>query len=299
MANIGCLSTGLSIGYYTVFLSWSVGVGDENLKFVNISTFYFTQDEQRAGIELPRLNSTSPPAFPVPEHLGSWIGSVFWLGALLGVLLASQLGQKVGHRITLLVLTLPDLLGWVLLACPPSPPLLLFGRLLTGIASGGYLPTVRRFTGQLCHDHNITQLSLLPLPFLAFGTLVFYIIGLAMHPGQAAAACIAVPTILAVSLLCLADTPAWLLAVGRDHEALAALEKLRGGDTATAVSELVALQREVGGNNFTFQFSPQSSFLLLCCSKNLKGRLFALLPSMGISWDFLTFIVLFISFKHF
>jgi len=227
LANIGCLSTGLSIGYYTVFLSWSVG------------------DEQRAGIELPRLNSTSPPAFPVPEHLGSWIGSVFWLGALLGVLLASQLGQKVGHRITLLVLTLPDLLGWVLLACPPSPPLLLFGRLLTGIASGGYLPTVRRFTGQLCQDHNLTQLSLLPLPFLAFGTLVFYIIGLAMHPGQAAAACIAVPTILAVSLLCLADTPAWLLAVGRDHEALAALEKLRGGDTGTAVSELVALQREV------------------------------------------------------
>merc|ERR1719382_2217093 len=228
LANIGSLSTGLSIGYYTVFLSWSVG------------------DEQRAGIELPRLNSTSsPPAFPVPEHLGSWIGSVFWLGALLGVLLASQLGQKVGHRITLLVLTLPDLLGWVLLACPPSPPLLLFGRLLTGIASGGYLPTVRRFTGQLCQDHNLTQLSLLPMPFLAFGTLVFYIIGLAMHPGQAAAACIAVPTILAVSLLCLADTPAWLLAVGRDHEALAALEKLRGGDTATAVSELVALQREV------------------------------------------------------
>lgn len=227
LANIGSLSTGLSIGYYTVFLSWSVG------------------DEQRAGNALPRFNNTSSPTFPVPEHLGSWIGSVFWLGALLGVILASQLGQRFGHRISLLILTLPDLLGWVLLACPPSPPLLLFGRLLTGIASGGYLPTVRRFTGQICQGHNLTQLSLLPLPVVAFGTLIFYILGLAMHPGQAAAACIAVPTILAVSLLCLADAPAWLLTVGRDHEALAALEKLRAGDTGTAVSELVLLQREV------------------------------------------------------
>ena len=145
----------------------------------------------------------------------------------------------------MLILTLPDLLGWVLLACPPSPPVLLFGRLLTGIASGGYLPTVHRFTGQICQGHNLNQLALLPLPVVAFGTLVFYILGLAMHPGQAAAACIAVPTILAVSLLCLADAPAWLLTVGRDHEALAALEKLRAGDTGTAVSELVALQREV------------------------------------------------------
>jgi len=227
LANIGSLSTGLSIGYYTVFLSWSVG------------------DEQRAGNALPRFNNTSSPTFPVPEHLGSWIGSAYWLGALLGVILASQLGQRFGHRISLLILTLPDLLGWVLLACPPSPPLLLFGRLLTGIASGGYLPTVRRFTGQICQGHNLTQLSLLPLPVVAFGTLIFYILGLAMHPGQAAAACIAVPTILAVSLLCLADAPAWLLTVGRDHEALAALEKLRAGDTGTAVSELVLLQREV------------------------------------------------------
>ena len=221
-------------------------MGFQHLKLSKISTSSSTQDEQRVGNVLPRFNNTSPPTFPVPEHLGSWIGSVFWLGALLGVILASQLGQKFGHRISLLILTLPDLLGWVLLACPPSPPLLLFGRLLTGMASGGYLPAVRRFTSQLCQEQNLNQLSLLPLPVVAFGTLVFYILGLAMHPGQAAAACIAVPTILAVSLLCLADAPAWLLAVGQDHEALAALEKLRGGDTGTAVSELVALQREVG-----------------------------------------------------
>jgi len=227
LANIGSLSTGLSIGFYTVFLSWSVG------------------DEQRAGNVLPRVNNTSSPIFPVPEHLGSWIGSVFWIGALLGVILASQLGARFGHRISLLILTLPDLLGWVLLACPPSPPLLLFGRLLTGIASGGYFPTVRKFTGQLCQPHNLTQLSLLPLPSIAFGTLLFYILGLAMHPGQAAAACIAVPIILVVSLLCLADAPAWLLCIGRDHEALAALEKLRAGDTGNAVSELVVLQRKV------------------------------------------------------
>jgi len=223
LSNIGCFSTGLSIGYYTIFLSWSV------------------QAEQ---IVSPWSNRTSAPVFPVPEHLGSWIGSVFWLGVLFGVLLASQLGPRLGQRVSLLLLTLPDLLGWVLLACPPSPPLLFFGRLLTGVASGGYLPTIRKFTGQLCQQHHLAQLSLLPLPVIAFGTLTFYILGLTMHPGHASAVCIAVPTIFAVSLLFLADSPAWLLSQGQDHLAMVALEKLRGGDTGTAISEFMVLQRE-------------------------------------------------------
>ena len=207
-----------------------------------MSTFFFLQAEQ---IVSPWSNNTSAPVFPVPEHLGSWIGSVFWIGVLFGVLLASQLGPRLGHRVSLLLLTLPDLLGWVLLACPPSPPLLFFGRLLTGVASGGYLPTIRKFTGQLCQQHHLAQLSLLPLPVIAFGTLTFYILGLTMHPGHASAVCIAVPTIFAVSLLFLADSPAWLLSQGQDHLAMVALEKLRGGDTGTAISEFMVLQREV------------------------------------------------------
>ena len=210
-----------------------------------MSTFLFLQAEQ---IVSPWSNRTSAPVFPVPEHLGSWIGSVFWLGVLFGVLLASQLGPRLGHRVSLLLLTLPDLLGWVLLACPPSPPLLFFGRLLTGVASGGYLPTIRKFTGQLCQQHHLAQLSLLPLPVIAFGTLTFYILGLTMHPGHASAVCIAVPTIFAVSLLFLADSPAWLLSQGQDHLAMVALEKLRGGDTGTAISEFMVLQREVVQN---------------------------------------------------
>ena len=214
-------------------------------KFCLVSTFLFLQAEQ---IVSPWSNRTSAPVFPVPEHLGSWIGSVFWLGVLFGVLLASQLGPRLGHRVSLLLLTLPDLLGWVLLACPPSPPLLFFGRLLTGVASGGYLPTIRKFTGQLCQQHHLAQLSLLPLPVIAFGTLTFYILGLTMHPGHASAVCIAVPTIFAVSLLFLADSPAWLLSQGQDHLAMVALEKLRGGDTGTAISEFMVLQREVVQN---------------------------------------------------
>ena len=69
-----------------------------------------------------------------------------------------------------------------------------------------------------------------------------------MHPGHASAVCIAVPTIFAVSLLFLADSPAWLLSQGQDHLAMVALEKLRGGDTGTAISEFMVLQREVVQN---------------------------------------------------
>jgi len=225
VANLGCLSTGLALGYYTVFLSWAV-------------------KDEVVGHLPPASNNSSPPNFPLPD-LGSWIGSVFWLGVLLGLPLSHHLACRLGNRFSLLLLCLPDLLGWLLLAAPPSPPLLFLGRLLTGMASGGYFPLVRCLTWEVSQEHHRSLLSLLPLPAMGLGTLIIYNLGLLLHPGHIAAVCVAIPLLLGFLLLFVRDTPLWLLREGRDHQALGALERLRGGDTGTAVAELVGLQREV------------------------------------------------------
>lgn len=134
---------------------------------------------------------------------------MFWVGALLGALLGHRLSSSHGSRVTLLLLTLPDLLGWVCLACPVSAPLLLLGRLLTGLAAGGYLPTIRCFTTEVTEEDRRPLLLLLPLPSMGLGTLLVYSLGLLLTPGQVAVLVTVVPVILAMAMVVLRDTPVW------------------------------------------------------------------------------------------
>lgn len=229
LANLGCLSTGLALGFSALLLPW------------------VTQEDGLSpspgqGI---LLTNASSPDFSATPLLGSGIASIFWLGALLGACLAPWLTSRLGSRVTLLLLTIPDLLGWVLLACPPSTLLLLLGRLLTGLATGGYLPTIRHFTCEVAQEERRPLLLLLPLPSMALGTLLVYSLGLLLSPSQAAILLTTAPVLLAVSMVILRDTPYWLQSLGRDGDALSALQRLRGGDTGAAVTELVALQRQM------------------------------------------------------
>lgn len=225
LSNLSSLSTGLALGYSTVLISWTVQGKDGT-----------------GGPQPTRLHNITSLALPLASPLESWIASVFWAGALLGSLLALPLTSRLGSRISLLLLTLPNLLGWILLACPPSPYLLLLGRLLTGISAGGSLPSVLALTRELVLEEHRPLLSLLPLPAAGLGTLLAYSLGLLLAPGTLALIATLVPVVLAIGLAASKDSPYRLAEQGRDGEALMGLQRLRGGNAATAVAELMSLQ---------------------------------------------------------
>ena len=85
-------------------------------------------------------NSTSGASDWDPSR---WSIQIHLAGAVLGGLLSALLGSTIGRRSSLLASTLPDTMGWLLMAAtylaPPSAslPLLLTGRALTGLASAG------------------------------------------------------------------------------------------------------------------------------------------------------------------
>ena len=85
-------------------------------------------------------NSTSGVSDWDPSR---WSIQIHLAGAVLGGLLSALLGSTIGRRSSLLASTLPDTMGWLLMAAtylaPPSAslPLLLTGRALTGLASAG------------------------------------------------------------------------------------------------------------------------------------------------------------------
>ena len=67
---------------------------------------------------------------------------IFGLGAIFGGFSAAVLGSKFGRRKSLLFLTIPDILGWLLIAASQNLPMILVGRFLQGFASAGYSPSI-------------------------------------------------------------------------------------------------------------------------------------------------------------
>ena len=112
VVNLGALSSGLALGYSAVLLP--------QIRPTTAHTSNLTSSMQPG----------QDKDFSVTTEQGSWIASIFGLGAIVGGLLSAALGPRYGCRISLLLLALPDLAAWLMLASAPSLPSLLIARYL-------------------------------------------------------------------------------------------------------------------------------------------------------------------------
>ena len=69
---------------------------------------------------------------------GSWIASIFGLGAIFGGFAAGYLGAKFGQRKTMFMLAVPDIVAWIFIASAQNIPMMLFGRFLAGFSAAAY-----------------------------------------------------------------------------------------------------------------------------------------------------------------
>ena len=104
--NIAALSSGLAIGFSSVLLP-------------QLRPGYNETDHLTRSLYQPWL---------ISEEEGSWIAAMFSLGAIVGGLVSAYLGKKYGRRVSLLMLTVPDLLGWILCSSAQNLWMMLAGR---------------------------------------------------------------------------------------------------------------------------------------------------------------------------
>ena len=87
-------------------------------------------------------NCTLSKSFTKEE--GSWIGSLFNIGALFSSVITGNLMFKIGRKWTIIALNGPLLIGWMCLLIPAykididNPYLFYAGRILTGLGTGGF-----------------------------------------------------------------------------------------------------------------------------------------------------------------
>lgn len=208
-ANTGSLSSGLALGYSAVLLP------------------QLRQDQP----EHVNHTSTQYRPFTVDMEQGSWIAGIFGIGAIFGGLLSAYLGNQYGRKMSLILLSVPDLLGWLLVSSSHNLGMMLAGRFLAGFAAAGYSPNIQIYVGEITQPRHRGWLSALTVPITAIGVLTMYVVGSILPWHLAAASCTPVPLLMVFFLMFYWDSPYWYAHIGKEKTALQALEQFRGQDS--------------------------------------------------------------------
>jgi len=178
--------------------------------------------------------------FTIDEEQGSWIASIFGIGAIFGGFLAGYLGSQFGRRKALLLLTVPDICGWILIAASQNLSMMLVGRLLCGLAAAGYIPAILIFVAEIAQPHHRGWLTAVAVPSMGLGTLLAYTLGSVTCWHWVAVTAAAFPVLLIPGLLFLSDSPYWYLQQTDEKKALKVMERFRSADS-NSLNELLAI----------------------------------------------------------
>jgi sugar porter (SP) family MFS transporter len=226
LVNLAALSSGLSLGYSAIALP-------------QLKPELDGEEDHYYDSGYSHLFHNYRP-FTLDDDSGSWVASVFGIGAIFGGFGAAYLGAKLGRRRALLFLSVPDMAGWILIAAAQNPAAMLAGRFLCGFAVAGYSPCIQVYISEIAQPHHRGWLGGLTVPILSLGMLCAYALGSTLSWHWVAVIACAFPVFLAVSLLFLEDTPYWYLAKGDERKALEVMLKYRESN-ANALAELLCI----------------------------------------------------------
>jgi len=201
-----------------------------------------------SAIAIPQLKSNATwygqtelyQPFNLNMESGSWVASIFGLGAIFGGFAAGYLGTKFGQRKTMFMLAVPDIVAWIFIASAQNIPMMLFGRFLAGFSAAGYSPTIQTYIAEIAQPQHRGWLGGLTSPILAFGALLSYCLGSLISWHYVAIIGIFIPLSMIPGLFLLSDTPYWYIQQGDEKKALQVIEKFRE-QGANSLAELWAV----------------------------------------------------------
>jgi len=229
--NLAALSSGMSLGFSAIALPQLKG---------NNGTWYGSG------------NPYQP--FTLDMESGSWIAGIFGLGAIFGGFAAAFLGSKYGQRLAILMIAVPDIIGWILIASAQNVPMMLIGRFLSGFAAAGYSPSIQTYIAEIAQPQHRGWLGGLTTPILAFGTLISYSLGSCVSWHYIAIIGSVIPILLIPGLLLLHDSPYWHLQKGDEKKALAVMESFRK-EGSNSLAELLAISDTLNTSEYTLKES--------------------------------------------
>lgn len=161
-----------------------------------------------------------------------------------GCLVAGWMANRLGRQRTLLSLSLPLLVSWLLLSVSVAVPCLYAGRILGGVAIGAISVVSGMYVSEIAEPSVRGTLGSFFQLQITIGILVGYIVGLLPDPAQIGYVCMAVPVVYAAALFRMPESPVFLLTKGQSERARDALQWLRGAEYDVG-EEMAAIRHSI------------------------------------------------------
>ncbi|KAJ9581436.1 hypothetical protein L9F63_023368 [Diploptera punctata] len=176
---------------------------------------------------LPLLQTNGSTPF-VTDEQGSWIGSLFNLGAFAGAIPAGLVIDRLGRKVTLCVLAVPFITSWLLLGFSRSVCQIYLGRILGGLAVGAISVAAPTYIAELAESSIRGALGTLFQLQITLGILFGYVAGLVEDYMWLNLISSALPVIFLLTFVWIPESPSFLLTKNRKEEARRALQWFRG-----------------------------------------------------------------------
>ncbi|MBK9508627.1 MAG: sugar porter family MFS transporter [Cytophagaceae bacterium] len=175
--------------------------------------------------------------FALTPSQESNVVSAVLFGAMFGPFLSGFLTDILGRKKINIIASIVFVLGSIVAAIATSPGMLIFGRLLLGLAIGIVAATVPLYLAELSPKEKRGQMVTYFQLAITLGILLSYLVGYIFEGAENSWRLMFwagfIPAILLlVGMFFIPESPRWLLSKGRESEAIEVLKKLRSSDDA-------------------------------------------------------------------
>lgn len=221
---------------------------------------------------IPHLKSENSKIH-ITEMQGSLIASLNYIGMIVGFASSPFLMDRLGRKISLLLVGLSQIAGWMLINLSQSVHGLYLARIISGISDFSFIVSMI-YAGEIA-DKKIRG-TLSSIQILSFSLGIFYMITLgAFLPYETVNKLgFLIPLIFLITFLFMPETPYFLLIQGRDEEAMKTLMKLKNTENKDDIKlDLERMKTAI----LESQENNKSSFRELFSTRGSRSSFLALL----------------------
>lgn len=182
------------------------------------------------GWTSPTLPILLAPDSPIQTSAdqSSWIASLMILCSAASPIPASYLADRIGTKKTLLLASVPYIIGWILVMFAGNVPTIYASRLISGLGYGIAYTTAPMYLGEIASDDVRGAMATLITVMSKAGILSQYCIGPYVSMLGLASFNIAIPILFVVTFSTMPESPYFYIKSGQRQEAESSLKKLRG-----------------------------------------------------------------------
>lgn len=229
-------------------------------------------------VETPAFRETFNE--PNASTIGN-IVSLYEIGCFFGAISTFITGERFGRRKTILIGSALMLFGAIVQAASHTVGVMILGRLISGLGMGAINATVPVLQAEMSPAWNRGAFVALDLTVLNIGIVLSYWVDYGFNFGASPAnkdrmgtavwrvpialQCVFI-VVVAVSAFIIPETPRWLAAKGRKHDAISVLVRLRARtangdfigvqDDFNAIEEAVAQERATANRGWLSLVKP-------------------------------------------